>query len=90
MVYARTTKDNDINVAVKIVYSKETMESLYPDKNQEDYYDIIWQEIKKINKTLPTYKYIKHLIITEEPMIKTTTQKIKRYEEIKKIEEENM
>ena len=85
MVYARTTKENDINVAVKIVYSKETMESLYPGKKQEDYYDIIWQEIKKINKTLPTYKYIKHLIITEEPMIKTTTQKIKRHEEIKKI-----
>lgn len=85
MVYARTTKDNDIIVAVKIVYSKETMESLYPDKKQEDYYNIIWQEIKKINKTLPTYKYIKHLIITEEPMIKTTTQKIKRHEEIKKI-----
>lgn len=90
MVYARTTKDNDINVAVKIVYNKETMESLYPDKKQEDYYDIIWQEIKKINKTLPTYKYIKHLIITEEPMIKTTTQKIKRHEEIKKIEKENI
>ena len=52
---------------------------------EEDYYDIIWQEIKKINKTLPTYKYIKHLIITEEPMIKTTTQKIKRHEEIKRI-----
>ena len=29
--------------------------------------------------------YIKHLNVTEEPMMKTTTQKIKRHEEIKKI-----
>ncbi len=88
MVYAKITNNNDIIVAIKIVYNKELMESLYPDKNKEDYFDIIWQEIKKINKTLPTYKYIKHLIITDEPMIKTTTQKVKRYEEIKKIKED--
>lgn len=88
MVYAKTTDDHDVDVAVKIVYNKETMETLYPNQKQEDYFDIIWQEIKKINKALPTYKYIKHLIITEEPMIKTTTQKIKRHEEIKKIEKE--
>ena len=88
MVYAKTTNNNDIIVAIKIVYNKELMESLYPDKNKENYFDIIWQEIKKINKTLPTYKYIKHLIITDEPMIKTTTQKVKRYEEIKKIKED--
>lgn len=52
--------------------------------SQEEIRDIIWQDIKKINKTLPKYKYIKNLIITDEPMIKTTTQKIKRHEEIKK------
>ena len=40
--------------------------------------------MKKINKTLPKYKYIKNLILTNEPMIKTTTAKIKRFEEIKK------
>ena len=45
----------------------------------------IWEDIKKLNNTLPTYKYIKNLFISEEPMIKTTTSKIKRNEEIKKI-----
>ena len=89
MVYGRILENNNVQVAVKIVYNKEMMESLYPESKQEDYFDIIWQEIKKINKTLPTYKYMKHLIITEEPMIKTTTQKIKRHEEIKKIEQAN-
>lgn len=31
------------------------------------------------------YKYIKHLVLTKEPLIKTTTNKIKRNEELKKI-----
>ena len=39
---------------------------------------------------MPNYKHIKKIVITDEPMIKTTTQKIKRHEEMKKIlEEEN-
>ena len=42
-------------------------------------------ELKKINKTMPPYKYIRNVIITEEELIKTTTLKIKRHEEMKKI-----
>jgi long-chain acyl-CoA synthetase len=34
---------------------------------------------------MPPYKYIREIIVTDEPMIKTTTQKIKRFEEIKNI-----
>ena len=45
-------------------------------------------DIKEINKTLPTFKHIKQITITDEPMSKTTTQKVKRYEEIKKAEKE--
>ena len=41
--------------------------------------------IKEINKDLPNYQYIKNLIITDEPMIKTTTAKVKRFAEIEKI-----
>ena len=33
-------------------------------------------------------KYMKKLIITDEPMIKTSTAKIKRHEEMKKIKGE--
>ena len=37
------------------------------------------------------YKYIKHMTFTSEPLIKTTTNKIKRNEELKQIltKEEN-
>ena len=46
---------------------------------------MIWNDIKDINNNLTSYKHMKKLIITDEPMIKTTTAKIKRYEEIKNI-----
>ena len=41
--------------------------------------------IKEINKEMPTYKYIREIIFTQEELIKTTTQKVKRHEELKKI-----
>lgn len=83
MVYGKE-KDDDLVVSVKIVYNKEYMYTENNNISEEEIRNIIWQDIKKINKTLPKYKYIKNLIITDEPMIKTTTQKIKRYEELKK------
>ena len=52
---------------------------------KQELYEIIWNKIKEINNTLPKYKYIKHMTITKEPLIKTTTNKIKRNEEMKKI-----
>ena len=42
-------------------------------------------KVKEINKTLPQYKYIKNLIITNEPLIKTTSLKVKRKEELAKV-----
>ena len=34
---------------------------------------------------MPTYKYMKHMILTTDDFIKTSTAKIKRFEEVKKI-----
>lgn len=79
-------RDNDLTICAKIVYNPDTMKELYPDKLEKDYHDIIWQDIKaKVNKSMPAYKYIREIIVTDEPLIKTTTQKVKRHEEIKKI-----
>ena len=44
---------------------------------------IIKEDITKINDTLPSYKHIKAITVQTTPMIKTTTAKIKRHEEIK-------
>ncbi len=73
---------NDPMVSVKIVYTKDALK----DKTEKELYDVLWNNIKEINKTLPPYKYIKNMILTDEPLIKTTTHKIKRKEELAKIE----
>lgn len=88
MVFSREESNTDTLLMAKIVYNKEVMEKDYPDAKKEDYEKIIWKDIKEINKTLPTFKHIKKIIVTDEPMIKTTTQKVKRGEEIKRTEKE--
>lgn len=85
MVFGIPTRDDDLDLAAKIVYNKEYVEEVYGEISEEELQEKIWQDIKKINKTMPPYKYIREIIVTDEPMIKTTTQKVKRFEEIKKI-----
>ncbi len=76
---------NNIKLSIKVVYNKEFVNEKYPDADEKEVEKIIWEKIKKINKTLPTYKYIKQLILTDKELIKTTTKKIKRNEEMKNI-----
>ena len=86
MVYGKPDKDDDLTICAKIVYNAEEMEKLYPNKSKEEYHDIVWQDIRNnINKQMPAYKYIREIIVTDEPLIKTTTQKVKREAEMKKI-----
>lgn len=85
MVYGKPTKDSDLEINAKIVYNLEYMKQTYPNKDVSSYKEIVWNDIKEINKSMPAYKYIRNIIVTDEPMIKTTTQKIKRNEELKKI-----
>ena len=73
-------------LVAKVVYDEKTMEEQYPENKKEEYESIIWKDIKRINENLPTFKHIKQIIVTDEPMSKTTTQKIKRYEVIKKCD----
>ena len=76
---------NDITLSAKVVYDTEVAKEKYPDASEEDLKKIVWEQIKEINKSFPPYKYIKNLIFTSEELIKTTTKKVKRQEEIKKI-----
>ena len=55
------------------------------DMAEEEIKKMIWDNIKEINRTMPTYKYVKNMITTYDDFEKTTTQKIKRYIEIQKI-----
>ena len=84
-----TPKDDDLVLSTKIVYNKDYVKEKYGEISNEELKEKIWTDIKGINSTLANYKHIKNLIVTDEPMIKTTTNKIKRKEEIEKINKEN-
>ena len=89
MVFGMPDKKDKSNIklSVKVVYNKEVVKEKYPDADEKELENIIWEKIKEINKTLPTYKYIKHMILTDKELIKTTTKKIKRNEEMKLMEQ---
>lgn len=86
MVFGRPCDNGDYKISAKIVYNNEVMQELYPNSPSEQYLNIIWEDIKnKVNHTMPAYKYIREIIVTDVPLIKTTTQKVKRHEELKLI-----
>ena len=78
-------KGDDLVISVEIQYNKEYVEKHMNNISYDELHEIVWKDIKKINTTLPTYKYIKKLFLTDEEMIKTTTAKVKRFKEIEKI-----
>ena len=84
-VYGKEEEDGNYKVSAKIVYDKDIMKDIYGLEDKEEIKGRLWQEIKRINRTMPTYKYIKEITVTDEELIKTTTKKIKRQEEMKKI-----
>ncbi|MEE0866346.1 MAG: AMP-binding protein [Clostridia bacterium] len=84
-VYGKPEDDGDYKICCKIVYDKDLVKKHYKISNEQEIKEVLWQEIKKVNKTIPSYKYIREIIITEKELIKTTTQKIKRFEEIKTV-----
>ena len=70
-------------LCTKLVYKADN--TAFKRKTKKEIYELLKQEVKNVNLQTPTYKNIRDVKITTEPLIKTTTQKIKRHEEIKKI-----
>ena len=75
---------NDIKIFVKIVYNKENFEA----KTETEIKEYFNEKIKSINKTMPHYKAIRGIIISDKPLIKTTTNKIKREKNLEQIMKE--
>ena len=78
-------KDDDLVVSLKLVYDENYVKNFMNNMPEEELREKAWADIKQINETVPKYKHIKKFILTKEPMIKTTTAKIKRFEEVKII-----
>ena len=72
----------ETKIYVAIFYDK----SFFNGRSKNEIKKYFSEEVKKINRTLPKYKYIRGLVLYEEEFIKTTTKKIKRNIEKEKIE----
>ena len=91
MLFARNNSSKDTLLEAKIVYDEKELKQEYEDidlENQEVIQEKIMEHIKeKVNANLANYKHVKKILITTEPMEKTTTSKVKRKVEMKKIAE---
>ena len=88
MVYGYQRKEDDpldLAVGVKIVYKTDVLKENFGAETMEQIKAVVDADIDKINATMPTYKQITKTILTDEPMVKTTTGKVKRFEESKNL-----
>ena len=85
MVFGMPAKEGDVMLAVKVCYDKDYINKNYGDISEEKIKEKVWNWVKEMNTTMPKYKYVKKLILTDEELVKTTTLKIKRKVEMEKI-----
>lgn len=88
-IFGKPVSDNkdDIKINVKIVFDRDVVKDVYNVSDDEkEIYQVITKKVKEINKTMPPYKAIRGITLTEDPLIKTTTNKIKRQDNLKVIE----
>lgn len=85
----QSSDKDDIKINVKIVINKEIVKDVYKVETEEQIYNAISNKVKEINKTMPSYKAIRGILLTETPLIKTTTNKIKRQANLEVIEQSN-
>ena len=86
-VFGKQKSDDveDIKINAKIIFDRTSMEEKYNAKTDEEIQKALFNKIKEINEIMPNYKAIRAIIISEEPLIKTTTNKIKRQENLNNI-----
>lgn len=80
---------DDIKINVKIVFDREIMKEAYKVETDDEIHKVLADKIKEINQIMPKYKAIRGILISEEPLLKTTTSKIKRQANLEVIDKEN-
>lgn len=78
------TSKNDLVVACKIVYNQDMMDNFFHAHTEEEIREVLKDAVERVNDKIPEYKRIRRLHFSDQPMIKTSTGKVKRFEEIKR------
>ena len=73
--------DKDEVLVAKIVYDEDIMKDKYGAVTDAQIRETAERDIDRINSNMPKYKHVHRLILQTEEMAKTTTGKVKRYEE---------
>ncbi len=91
MVYGKEVEgEKELIITALVIPNYNYITETYKKELAEnEIHEIIWNKIKEINKSLSTYKAIKKLEIKKDAFEKTTTMKIKRFEEINKMKKDN-
>lgn len=85
-VWGNEAPDGDIQVCAKLILNEAVLKDKYGRlPSESELADIMQQEIRRINKDIPQYKIIRYFIMSYDELIKTTTLKIKRPIEHKKV-----
>lgn len=83
MVYGETKADDprDPAIAVKMVYDAKRIKESRGAETPDEIAAAVEADINEINSAMPAFKRIARRYLTEEPMEKTTTGKVKRYKQ---------
>ena len=85
MVFGDPDTDGDVTVSVKFVLDPKVLED--EGIKEEDIRNRLENVVREINLLIPSYKGIRGFVYSYQDLTKTTTLKVKRYQEINKIQE---
>ena len=90
VVFGKQISDDKENIKIfaKIIYNEEIVKNTYKVESFEEIYQALSNQVKEINQIMPHYKAIRGIRISQTPLIKTTTNKIKREKNLEQIMKE--
>lgn len=75
-------EEKELIITARVIPDYDKIKELHGELSEKEIYDVIWKNIKEVNKKLTSYKAIKALEIKDGEFEKTSTMKIKRYKEL--------
>ena len=86
MIWAEVNQRGQTELYARFEIDEEALASA-DEADEKSLGEQLSEALKAINKKLPSYKTIRYFLWSCEPMIRTTTRKIKRREEVQRIRE---
>lgn len=85
MVFGDLDADGDVSVSVKFVLDQQVLDA--EGIAEADIQKRLDDVVKEINLQIPSFKGIRGYVYSFQDLTKTTTLKVKRYQEVNKIQE---